>query len=79
MNKIKFSLNKFSNSLFYIGIILGIIGYYQIYKERATIPSGVCPINNNRGLIIISALILISSVITSIIYERNLKKKSLKE
>jgi len=59
-----------------MGILLGVIGYYQIHKVRATLPPGVCPIDNNRGLIIIAALMLISSVITSILYERNLKQKS---
>lgn len=76
MNKIKLSLNKLSNLLFYMGILLGVIGYDQIYKVRATLPPGVCPIDNNRGLIIIAALMLISSVVTSVLYERNLKQKS---
>lgn len=79
MNKVKFSLNKLSNFLFYLGVLLGIIGYYQIYKGRIMLPPGACPVDNNRVLIIISILILISSIMTSIIYEKNLKKNRLKE
>ncbi|MFR1707740.1 MAG: hypothetical protein ACLSV2_02470 [Clostridium sp.] len=79
MNRIKLSLNKLSNLLFYTGIFLGVIGYYRIYKVRANLPSGICPIDDNRGLIIVAAFMLISSVITSTLYERNLKRKRLKE
>lgn len=79
MNRIKLSLNRLSNILFYMGIFLGVIGYYQIYKVRSTLPLGVCPIDDNRGLIIVAALMLLGSVITSTLYERNLKKKKLKE
>jgi hypothetical protein len=75
MNKIKINLNKFSNLLFYIGILLGIIGYYRIYKAKIMLPPGICPIDNNREMIIIAAVMLLSSVIISFLYEGNLKRK----
>lgn len=70
----KVNLNTISNWLFYLGILVGVIGFYRIYSVRAALPPGVCPVDNNRGMLILGVFMLLTSVITAIIYERQNKR-----
>lgn len=69
----KMNLNKISNGLFYLGIIVGILGYYRIYKVKSMLPQGACPVNNNRGTLFIGIFLLIASVITALIHDKRVK------
>lgn len=68
MNKI--NLNKISNWLFYLGIIVGGLGYYQVYRVKSTLPPGVCPIDDNRWIMFLGVALLLGSVTTSFIADR---------
>ncbi|GAB6169871.1 hypothetical protein JCM1393_23310 [Clostridium carnis] len=68
------NFNKISNITFYIGIVVSVLGYYQIYKVKSMLPHDVCPIDNNRGMLIAGIILMVLSVITSYIYERKNKK-----
>lgn len=47
--------------LFALGILL------KTYLDRSNLPAGVCPYDNNRGLMIVAiVLLLLVSVVTSI-------------
>ena len=63
----KISWNKISNWLFYSGIFIGAVGYYRIYKVKSTLPSGVCPVNDNRWMLFLGIFVLLLSVITAYI------------
>ncbi len=59
----KISWNKISNWLFYLGIFIGALGYYRIYKVKSALPPGVCPVNDNRWMLFLGVFILLLSVI----------------
>lgn len=71
----KVNLNTISNWLFYLGILVGAIGFYRIYSVRAALPPVVCPVDNNRGMLILGVFMLLTSVVTAVIYERQNKKR----
>lgn len=68
MNKVNWG--KISNWLFYMGLVIGAFGYYNIFKVRAALPPGVCPVNDNRWLLFLAMFSMIGSVITATINER---------
>ena len=72
MNKINW--NKISNWLFYLGIIVGALGYYRIYKIKASLPPGVCSVNNNRWMLLIGIFLLLGSVVTAYVDDRKTKR-----
>lgn len=72
MNKVNW--NRVSNWLFYLGVLVGALGYYRIYKIKASLPPGVCPVNDNRGLLYLGIIILLSSVVTAYINDWQIKR-----
>lgn len=70
----KANWNRISNWLFYLGIIVGALGYYRIYKIKASLPPGICPVNNNRGMLFAGVFLLMASVIIAYVNDRKTKK-----
>ena len=65
MKKININIK---NILYGIGVLyaIGILG--KTYYDRLKLPAGICPIDNNRGLMISGIIVLILvTIITSII------------
>lgn len=63
----KIKINKISNYLINIGILLSIYSLYTVYKSRVGLPTGACPIDENQGLLYFSVFISLLGVITSYI------------
>ena len=66
-------MKKLSNWLFYSGIVIGILGYYRIYKIESLLPPGVCPVEDNRWILVIGIIFLMSSILMPYIYEKLMK------
>lgn len=58
----------FSSSIFALGVLA------KNYIDRSKVPAGVCPIENNRSLMIVSIVILVLAFIFTTIIDRKLKK-----
>ena len=71
---IKKRVNKISDYLMYSGVIVGVYGLYKVIVSRIGLPEGVCPITDNRGVLYLGMILLISSVILSFISDREDKK-----
>lgn len=71
-------LSLISNILLGIGAALGALALYLSFSLRASLPPGVCPIDNNRPLIYIAIAILIGSFVLSIIADRIKKSDHIK-
>lgn len=54
------SIKNISDYLINIGILLCVINLILLYISRSRLPEGVCPINENNSLILLS--IVISSI-----------------
>lgn len=67
-----------SNILLGIGAALGALALYLSFSLRASLPPGVCPIDNNRPLIYIAIAVLIGSFVLSIITDRMKKRDHIK-
>ncbi|MDD5017505.1 MAG: hypothetical protein PHO15_05335 [Eubacteriales bacterium] len=63
-----------SNISFGVGAALGAYAFYSIIKSRASLPEGVCPVDNSRPFIIIAIIFLAISFVASFFMEK--KKKS---
>jgi len=74
MNNYKL-LSLISNILLGIGAVLGALSLYLSFSLRASLPPGVCPIDNNRPLIYIAITALLASFVLSVIADR-IKKRS---
>lgn len=64
-----------SNILLGIGAVLGALALYLSLSLRASLPPGVCPIDNNRPLMYIAIGVLLISFVLSVIADR-IKKRS---
>jgi len=56
-------LKIIENILFATGISLGIYALGTTYLRNKSLPPGVCPLENNRGLIYASIALLIFSLV----------------
>lgn len=71
-------LSLISNILFYLGAGLSVLAIILTITVRASLPPGVCPIDNNRPLIWTAVAMLIASLILSVLAGR-LNKRTNKE
>lgn len=73
MKSKKFTLEMFSNLLFYSGVItsIGTIGY--TYWLRRSLPPGVCPVAQNYSLYYLAIGLLAAAFITSLISKKTYK------
>ncbi len=71
-------LSLISNILFYLGAGLSALAIVLTITIRASLPPGVCPIDNNRPLYFTAVAVLISSFVLSVLAGR-LKKRTNKE
>jgi hypothetical protein len=67
-------LSLISNILLFIGAGLSVLAITLSFTVRASLPPGVCPIDNNRPLYFSAIAILIASFILSL-YADRLKKR----
>lgn len=67
---------KFTNILFAIGIIFSVGVLIKSYIDKSKLPEGVCPINNNRELLIAAIIVLIVITIITTFIEYIEKKNS---
>ena len=65
-----------SNISFGIGVVLGAYAFYRIIVSRASVPAGVCPVDNSRPFLIIAVVFLIISLGLSFWGEKKKKKSS---
>lgn len=57
---------KYIGNLFFAaGVLTGIYALADIYFIKSSLPSGVCPITNNKPLMFISAALCVISLILS--------------
>lgn len=72
------NLEKISNYMMNIGIILSLYGGYKVYDSRKDLPLGVCPIDSNNEILYlalgISTISIIISTISSL-KSKNVRKK----
>ncbi len=66
-----------SNILLGIGAVLCVLALYLSFSLRASLPPGVCPIDNNRPLIYIAIAVLLISFVLSLLAERMKKSSSI--
>ncbi len=59
-----------SNVLLGIGAALGALALYLSFSLKASLPPGVCPIDNSRPLIYIAIGILLVSFVFSVIADK---------
>lgn len=65
------SVERILNLIFTSSILLGMYSIVKTYYfDRRNLPEGVCPITNNRALLVLSIGILILYMILSTIYEK---------
>jgi NhaP-type Na+/H+ or K+/H+ antiporter len=67
-------LSLISNILLGAGAVLGAVALYLSFSLRASLPPGVCPIDNNRPLIYIAIAVLLGSFVLSVIADRMKKR-----
>ena len=70
-------LSLISNILLGIGTALGALALYLSFSLRASLPPGVCPIDNNRPLMYIAIAFLLVSFVLSIFADRMKKRADL--
>lgn len=73
MSKIK--LHTISNFLFVSAILISIFSLGKTFYERSRLPEGVCPIDNNRSIMIIGMFMLLLYLVVSTI-EGHINKKN---
>lgn len=64
-----------SNISFGIGAAMSALALYLIFSTRASLPPGMCPVDNNQPLVIAAIVVLAASLALSIISDR--KKKAM--
>lgn len=65
------SVEKILNLIFTSSILLGMYSIVKTYYfDRRNLPEGVCPITDNRALLVLSIGMLILYMILSTIYEK---------
>lgn len=60
-----------SEITFWAGLALAAVSVYILVSSSASLPAGVCPINNGRPFMIAAAVILAVSFITSLFIRKN--------
>lgn len=70
-------LISFSNIIFIAAICIFIYGLYKIYTIRQVLPSGVCPVNDNRPILFIGIFLMLLSILISYFEDKQKNKKSL--
>lgn len=68
-----------SNIMLGGGVIIGALALYLSLSVRASLPPGVCPIDNNRPLFYIAIGLLAGSFVLSVISDRKKKAKTQKD
>ncbi|MBC7961155.1 MAG: hypothetical protein H7X94_14945 [Vallitaleaceae bacterium] len=70
-----------SNLLFTGSVLFAIAVLLKTYLDNAKVPEGVCPVDNNRGLLIVAiTILLLVTVITSIMdYKKKKVQLKIKE
>lgn len=58
-------INQLSNTFMVLGICLSGYGLYKVYTIRASLPAGVCPIDNNRPILFFAIGALLISLVLS--------------
>ena len=66
---------KVSNILFAIAMVVSLYGFYKIYEVRKDLPMGACPIEDNRPILYLGILFMISSIIVSYIEDKKIEKQ----
>ncbi len=66
-------IKRISDLMYYATIIFAIIVIGKNYYDRWKLPEGVCPVNNNYGMIIFSIVLLIVSFVTTTFIDRKNK------
>ena len=59
-------LSLISNILFFVGAGLSVLAIVLTITVRASLPPGVCPIDNNRPLYFAAIAVLIASFVLSV-------------
>lgn len=70
----KKNLEKISNYIFYIGLVVAVYGLYKSFISTRGLPPGACPIENNRPKLYLAIILLLLSYIMSYINDRQKKK-----
>ncbi len=63
-----------SNLLYAVSMLFAVGVLLKNYYDQSQLPPGVCPIDNNRGLMTVSILLLIGVTIGTSIYDYKKKK-----
>lgn len=71
----KKNLEKISNYIFYIGLVVAVYGLYKSFISTRGLPPGACPIENNRPKLYLAIILLLLSYIMSYINDRQKKNK----
>lgn len=71
----KKNLEKISNYIFYIGLVVAVYGLYKSFISTRGLPPGACPIENNRPKLYLAIILLLLSYIMSYINDRQKKIK----
>lgn len=72
-------LLNLSNLLYAIGILFALGVYLKSYIDKSRLPEGMCPIDNNRGLMFVAIIILVIITIITSVIDYFEKKKEIKE
>lgn len=72
-------IKKYNNILFYFAVLYTIIVMVKNYIDRARLPEGMCPIENNNHLMIIGIVLLVVSFIGNVIISYYEKKRKATE
>lgn len=70
----KKNLEKISNYIFYIGVLVAGYGLYKSFISTRGLPPGACPIEDNRPKLYLAIGLLLISYIMSFINDRQIKK-----
>lgn len=70
----KLNLKNLSKFLSIIGFMLAAFSTYKIVKVRASLPPGVCPVDNQRGFLFLSIFLLLSSLALDLFLEKKKKR-----
>lgn len=70
-NNGKFDFQKLSDLLINLGLVMSIISFLMIYISRKNLPSGVCPIDENRTILYLSIGISLVGLLLSFKGKKN--------
>ncbi len=68
-------MKKISNLLFILAIISGIYGGSKIIYNRITLPSGACPVGDNRPYLYLTIGLVIASIVLDVLIKLGHKMK----